>query len=275
MNKVIEALTLQNYVNFRDSFINVKNIFWDEAKSKLTHPGEFGEYREEIAKNWLKMYVPERYGIGSGFVIGSDNTVSTQCDLIIYDVQKTPKIENTQEQRFYPIETVCAVGEIKSDIGSLGKLKSHLIKLSQLKRMRENVPTPTPYHRVFDSQYSASHNSFDNIFTFLICNKFNFKASPEKVDYGKIEQKYKHNMVLSLQDGLLLYRKNQKGKSSLAFPLAGHLDHCNLFIATDETELPDSVKTFLIFLSHAVDMTTMLNIDMTHYLSEKFSNTIK
>ena len=192
VNKIIETLTLQNYSAFKDSFNGIKNVFWNESESKLTHPGEFGAYRESLAKNWLRMYIPERFGVGAGFIISSDDSVSSQCDIVIYDKLKSPKIESVEAQKFYPIEIVCGVGEIKSDIGSIGELSSHLTRLSKFKKMREYVPDPDPYHRVFKSNYSTAKNAYDNIFTFLICNRFNFSTNPEEIDYGGIEQRFKH-----------------------------------------------------------------------------------
>ncbi len=269
MNKIIRNLTIQNYRNFKFSFENIKEIFWDEKENKLINPGEYGTYREDLAKKWLQMYVPKRFGIGSGFIINSSGLVSTQCDIIIYDKMTTPKIENINNQRFFPIETVSCVGEIKSDVNSIGDLNSYLIKLAEFKKMREGMKDPDPYYRgTFKSGFSPKENPFDNIFTFLICNKFNFNINPEKIDYGTIEQRFKHNVVLSLNDGILDY-KTKKGTTGLAFPFRGEDFHLNNYLENDNDELPIPVISFLRSLQIALNFNALHLIDMTLYLTDK------
>ncbi len=274
MNTVIHNLTIRNYLAFKDSFEGAKEIFWDEAESKLVHPGEYGAYREELAKTWLRMYVPQQFGIGSGFVISSDNSVSTQCDIVIFDALRTPKIESIESQRFYPVETVSCVGEIKSDINSIAQLNEYLTKLSALKRMRETVAYPDPYYRGCESPFSPQENPFDNIFTFLICKRFNFEFNPEGIDYGGVEQRFKHNLVLSLDDGLLMYVKEPGGKVRLPFPFKREVNHHDYFLSIDENELPNSIVTFLSSLQVALNLNALLSIDMTRYLSDDYVEAI-
>lgn len=269
MNKIIRNLTIQNYRNFKFSFENSKEIFWDEKQKKLIHPGEYGAYREELAKRWLEMYISKRFGIGSGFIINSSGSISTQCDIVIYDRTTTPKIENINNQKFFPIETVSCVGEIKSDINSIGQLNSYLIKLAEIKKMRENVKDPDPYFRGnFNSSFSPLNNPFDNIFTFLICNKFKFKINPEKIDYGEIEQRFKHNVVLSLHNGILNYR-TLAGTKNLLFPFTGEIRLIDNYLANDNEELPTPVINFLSAFQMASNYNALLNIDMTRYLTDK------
>jgi len=275
LNKIIRNLTIQNYRNFKFSFENTKEIFWDEKEKKLIHPGEYGAYREELAKRWLEMHVPKRFGIGSGFVINSSGSISTQCDIVIYDRIKTPKIENINNQRFFPIETVSCVGEIKSDINSIGELNSYLIKLAEIKNLRENVKDPDPYFRgTFKSSFSPLYNPFDNIFTFLICNKFKFEINPEEIDYGEIEQRFKHNLVLSLHNGILNYR-TQTGSKNLPFPFMREIHHMDNYLENDKEELPTPVINFLSALQIALNNNALLSIDMTLYLTDKIIEKIK
>ena len=128
MNEITRNLALQNYLNFKRSFDDSKRIYWDEKLKRLKHPGEFGAYREDLVKKWLRIITPEDFGIGSGFVIGPKGAISTQCDIIIYDKQRTPVLENMDNQRFFPVETVCCIGEIKSTINSARELNLHLLR---------------------------------------------------------------------------------------------------------------------------------------------------
>ena len=70
-------------------------------------------YRERIVSDLLKPFLPSRLAVGTGFIITHQNKQSTQCDLIIYDKENTPVIENG-DQRFFPVECVIGVVEVKN-----------------------------------------------------------------------------------------------------------------------------------------------------------------
>jgi hypothetical protein len=272
MNEVIRNLTVQNLKNFINSFEETKNVFWDEQNNRLKHSGEFGTYREELVKKWLRVVVPEKFGISSGFLISDKGSISTQCDIIIYDKTTTPKIENIDNQRFFPIETVSCIGEVKSDINSIGELNNHLIKLAKTKKIRDEVSDPSPYYRgKFVRPFSPNNNSFDNIYSFLICNKFGFKPDVSNINYGNTEPRFKHNVVLSLQDGAFNYATN-KGTANLCAPINNDEILNNYFLENDKVELPCHIMTFLIALQTALTLGALLNIDMAHYLTD---NTLK
>src|SRR5438128_86019 len=92
MNEIFKNLAIQNFTNFKNSFHETKRVFWDEKNKRLRHTGEFGIYREDLVKKWLRLVVPEKFGISSGFVISAMGSISTQCDIIIYDRTVTPMI---------------------------------------------------------------------------------------------------------------------------------------------------------------------------------------
>lgn len=245
MNQLFRNITIENYIELINSFDRSKEIFWNQELSRLVHPGEYGVYREELLKRFLKLYVPETYGISSGFIITSKDHISHQCDIIIYDKEKTPKIQNMENQRFFPIETVLGVGEVKSTIQSIGELNGHLSKLSKLKKLRYDVDYPTPYKRgVFSTPFNPDLIFSDNILTFLLCYKFGFSSDPMNIDYDGIDNKFWHNMVFSLKDGLLSYRHNQTKNLYFSFGKGNKHDHW--FLKNDDSDLPQAVNVFLI-----------------------------
>jgi hypothetical protein len=275
MNEITRNLTIQNYRNFLNSFKESKTIFWDDKEKRLFHSGEYGIYREELVKKWLRIVVPEKFGISSGFIITDKGSISTQCDIIIYDKDKTPKIENIDSQRFFPIETVSCIGEVKSDINTSSDLNKYLIKLSEIKKLREEVTDPLPYYRgMTGNDLSPKLNPFDNIYSFLICNKFGFKLDLDKIDYGDIEQQYKHNNVLSLEDGVINYR-TVGGSTNLNMPFMGGDNLLYNYLKNDDAELPSHILSFLSSLQMALNFTALLNIDIVCYLTDKVYKKIK
>jgi len=274
MNNIITNLTIQNLNDFEYSFVNIKKVFWNDEKGRLIHAGEFGLYRENLAKKWLKMYVPERLEFASGFVITSKNRISTQCDLILYDKNVTPKIENSDNQKFYPIETVAGVIEIKSDISSIAELNEHLVKLAQIKKLREDIVNPDPYYRgSFDTPFNSLLNPFDNIFTILICNKLKFALDINQINYGEISPRHYHNLILSLQDGLVNY-VTPNGTANLPFSYINDKVNRFNFLKRNSDDLPNSIKHFITSLHSLIVNTCLHNIDMSYYLTENPLETI-
>lgn len=274
MNQIIKNLTIQNYKIFKDSFNDSRKIFWDDKSNQLIHPGEYGEYREELAKKWLRMYVPGKFGIGSGFIISPKGSISTQCDIIIYDKTTTPVIESIDNQKFFPIETIACIGEIKSNINSNKELNSHLEKLSVIKKLRDEAINPTPYFKGHTSlAYDTVTNPFDNFYSFIICKKLNFDLSSLQIIYDKTEQRHKHNVVLSLDDGILFY-KTSGGTNNCPWPIFLDKICIDYFVANDHIELPTPVIHFLSSLQTALTFNALLNIDMVHYLTDNQTNNI-
>jgi len=270
MNDIIRNLTIQNFENLKASFNYSKKIFWDQEKNKLIHPAEFGSYREKIIHDWLRLYVPKKYGIASGFVINSENKISTQCDLIIYDIYNTPQIQTDENQKFFPIETVLAIGEIKSDIQSFADLKGYVKKLSEVKKMRSEIKNPKPYYKHIPGDFDLDKNPQDNVFTFLISNKFNF--DPVGKDFNTfIDKKHRPNLILSLNDGLINYQSTG-GSPNLWFPFFNESELMPTFIKNNNKNLPNHVMLFLTSLMMGLKFTTLLEIDMTFYLTDDINN---
>jgi hypothetical protein len=220
-NQIFTSILEEKIEFFRFAFEQTsKNVFFDENNNKLIHPGEYGSYREAVTKDFFKMIIPSRLDIGSGFLISDIGSVSKQCDMIIYDKTSTPLIENNERQRFFPVETVCAIGEVKSDLSKADFIEA-INKLARNKKIKEEMTNPSPLKRTNTGKFSPAEYPYDNIFSILICNKFQFDHSEivDKIDSyydSDIEQWQKHNLILSVNDGLLCYY--DENDKSLMYP---------------------------------------------------------
>lgn len=103
--------------------IDIKKLFLaldEEMRLKLSskideihHPTAKGD---ESELNWiglLRMYLPERYKVDSGFIIDHEGSLSDQIDIIIYDRHFTPFIFKGENVVFIPAEGVYAAFEVK------------------------------------------------------------------------------------------------------------------------------------------------------------------
>lgn len=189
---------LNNRIN---SFINAfiydsKSIFYKDTSP--FHPGELGKYREKTFSELLKLFIPININVSDGFIITSKNNKSTQVDVIVYDPHEIPLLTN-DVSCFYTVESVQIIGEIKSDM-SKSDFRDALIKLSQNKSLQDDITSI----EVNSKMVSIENN---HIISFLVCKKLNFDLNNIDFNeiYADIKYEYRHNAILSIEDGTFLY----------------------------------------------------------------------
>ena len=89
--------------------LQVSRIAYDHAPTK-------GEVTEDNWIKWMRMYLPKRYCVDRAFVIDSDNHVSDQIDLVIYDQQYSHLVFEMSGEKYVTAESVYAIFEIKQDL---------------------------------------------------------------------------------------------------------------------------------------------------------------
>jgi hypothetical protein len=172
MNRIyislIDAQLRAFTADFRDT---ARSVFYDDETSRLIHPGEFGGFRESLVRELLIRFLPEAYGVSQGFIISPGGEISNQCDIVIYSKLYAPVIQSPEQQCFFPIESVVAVGEVKS------KLSRHLLqdachKLSRVKEMRANLHKAAIGFSIHKNigPYSAKDHLLDQIATFIVAD---------------------------------------------------------------------------------------------------------
>ena len=143
----------------------------DLAERMVDHPGELGMGREEIIRRFLRAYIPARFEVSTGFVFDSKGNVSKQLDIVIANALVCPRFETAGGNRFYPCESVVAVGQVKSSLTSDAELHSALANLESVKDLDRSASG-----RAFDANRGEPidhvNNHLHQIFTFLlICGK--------------------------------------------------------------------------------------------------------
>lgn len=216
-NQFFEHILEQNIDNFVRNFKIWSRSIYENCSSSLIHPGEFGYYREKLCHDFLSHFIPQTMAIGSGFVLDKEGFVSNQNDIIVYDKENMPIIEDLNKQRFFPIENVLIVCEVKSKLQKKD-FEESLKRLAKIKYIRAQLKNPYieegnnaienwDYVNGRKAVYSPSTNHQDQIGTCIICEKldfdfmnFEFSSFYQSNDSGKI------NMILSLDDGVFLYK---------------------------------------------------------------------
>ena len=208
-NQVFESL-FERMDIFRAAFCSIATeVFYDAEKKTSTHTGEYGMYRESVVREFLRFVVPSSLDISTGFLISSMDDVSSQCDIVIFDSKMTPLYQCGGRQRYFPIESVFCVGEVKSTLSKV-ELASALNKLAGIKSLSERITSCTIIRKSPPGPFDPINHPYDLIPSILVCRKLDFKLSNivneiDEMYEADVHHRHKHNMILSIEDGLLSY----------------------------------------------------------------------
>ena len=167
------------------------------------------------------------------------------------------------------METVCAVGEIKSVLKKT-ELKEALIKLSKVKALREKIINPVCIKRDAKGNFDPKHYPYDQIASFIICQKLDFKLKDMPGEmlsiYGdEVEYRHRHNLILSIEDGLFhYYDDNHK---SMMYPCISNLNLKNR-LTIPQDNLYVHFKLFCLYLFLMASSATILYPEVTDYMGE-------
>lgn len=141
-NHIFQELMKEEARKLMLEFSSTAKSIFVNPDGKLYHSGEYGMYREAVIKEFLQFFTPGYYDISEGFIITPNNKISTQCDIIIYDRENTPLIQNGDKQRFFPVETVVGLEEVKSILSKndFKKAINKLVKNKALRSFEKNIP---------------------------------------------------------------------------------------------------------------------------------------
>ena len=271
-SKIFDALLEEKIDLFINSFFGTsRTVFFDEVTERLRHSGEFGTYRERISHDFLKFVMPQKYSLGNGFIISSNNDVSTQCDIIMFDKSITPFIQSSENQTFYPVETVVAVGEVKSTM-SKSEFVTAINKLSKIKKIKADLESPSYYYRSSEfGPFNPQNILYDGIFSFIICEKLNFNIEDIENELDKmyaedVEYWNRHNLILSIEDGLLHYTIKQPNEDLAFWAPTYNGATYHRFTKKENTNKYNHFKSFAMCLFNGVSFSTVLFPEIVNYM---------
>jgi hypothetical protein len=169
-----------------------------------------GDSVEELIREKISLFLPERFLVKQGHIVNSEGLVSNQFDVIIFDRFSTPKFfESRNETVFYPIESVLAVGEIKKTLR-----KNDLIDFSKkIKYLKEDMKRELIPNTVYGGSIN-DNSEFIDIVNMPTNRRFrnplsSFIFAIDVDDINKIDfnATYKHmpNDIYILNHGYIVY----------------------------------------------------------------------
>lgn len=232
-NRIFDALYREKIDIFKNSFSATSTeVFFDPENKRLIHAGEYGMYRESVVRDFLNFIVPQRLSISNGFLMSVMDDISTQCDVVIFDSKMTPLFQGGDRHRFFPVESVYCIGEVKSNL-SRAAFREAINKLARNKAISERIKSPSLSVNSSGFYFDPTNNPFHIYSSVLICKKLDFDISNlenelDELYSDEIQFRHRHNMILSIEDGLLAYSAPE-GKN-LPFPMIRQQNHKNCFL---------------------------------------------
>jgi hypothetical protein len=103
---------------FKGVKLNLKNE--GEFFSELSdHQGEKGRLNESHLKNVLRRHLPEKFGLGTGFIVSSrtiNKKDNPQLDIVIHDNITNAPLYTSEAFSIFPIESVYGYIEVKTTL---------------------------------------------------------------------------------------------------------------------------------------------------------------
>lgn len=153
MSNIIRDIK-ENYLKMERELVTQLN--YDVTNHQLTA----GSYREEIWVNFFTRIVPKKFNIArSVFIIDSNQNVSKEVDIAIYDEQYTPYIFNYGLIKFIPVEAVAAVVQCKSRNLNPEDLEKWAYSIDALKTSNDSIVRLATYIHIGNSQEGHSGNN--------------------------------------------------------------------------------------------------------------------
>lgn len=238
----------------------------DRMKSDLhtrlvAHPGELGTDREEVVRSFLRAYLPKRFEISTGFVFDANGALSKQIDVIIADSAVGAHFETVGGTRYFPCESVVAVGQIKSSLTSEAKLHEALDNLESVKSLDRSARG-----KAFDTRYNESIDPMSNylhqIFSFVLVTGRSISETAIQMsilDYiTKREASLWPNVFLALDKYLLTFSCSGGVCPNPMHALGIHLELAK--------QSPDLIMRFFILLGRAIEVTRVSGLPYWEYL---------
>lgn len=291
-SKIFLTLLQRQIDIFVTTFQDDSTSLFKNDQNSLTHPGEYGMYRERCFCSLLRSVLTRDCSLSDGFIFSALDNRSTQCDILVKNAMSMPLMDNGIA-KFHPVEDIYAVVEIKSNL-TKDELTTTLQKLAQVKMIGNDRTTR---REIWESNPLA----YDAIPTFLVCNRLlisDLKTLNFDAIYEDIDRKYWHNAILSIENGLFSYRYNMSDlpphlvkkyrhisvpegidigieRSQLTFRLKHKpvvLNCTPSYIAAQPADKYAHIIRFLSLIAQAINLSVKYQFDSVKYINHNSSD---
>lgn len=245
----------------------------------VEHPLELGVAREKLLVDYLSRLIPERFGIGTGFVVDSKGNRSKQIDVIIYDKIISPVFEVPGHIQFFPCECVVVVGEVKSTITDRKTLCDALEKIKSVQTLNRFNDFRNIEVAVHGAHGHCKLDPPDNemvpinyrILGFIFTSSallLNTMIDELKKYFADNPMSVWPNLVASFDEYLVSYSKQRK--SLELFP-----DDADELYATIPEEIDRVIPTFGALIANFLTVVRVVRPELLNYLGMQQSKVVR
>lgn len=189
----------------------LRNEF-NNIRKTVPHHGEAGEEIEQILIEFLNKYLPKRFRASSGFILDSNNQISKQCDVIVYDHLLSPIYRASNNVLILPNHHVAAVIEVKSKLNK-SQLKDALDKIQIAKSL--NKPEPTSFDLPSTGSPLKTYKTLGVVFAFDSETMLETIGDNLTEMHKLIDSNHWIDFVIVLDQGVLEYQVQYFGDLSM------------------------------------------------------------
>ena len=172
---------MADYKKFQKSITDELMSVKDRVRSLIgnAHWGEDGRYKETIFADVLRRALPDTAKIGTGFVMGEDNEMTSQVDIIVYDGRHAP-IFQKDDFVIVPKASVFGLIEVKTKLIGGAKAVEAIEKASANGKIVMRSRGRTPQGEICYNRYGGKHQN--GVFNGIIAYESNSNiASNESI----------------------------------------------------------------------------------------------
>ncbi len=100
-----------------------------------------GEESERLLRDFLAGFLPKRFAVGTGYIVGRCETLSYETDVLIYDALHCAVYPLTRRVVMVPVDGVAAAIEVKAKLFG-GYLREEFVKARVVKSLVRSAPPP-------------------------------------------------------------------------------------------------------------------------------------
>lgn len=158
----------------------------NEVRESLEHKGERGAELEEIVRKFLREFLPNFLGVGTGEIVtaseevAKEGQVSNQIDTVIYDANDCPTFYQSENAQVFPNEGVYGVIEVKSQLDS-SSLEDDIEKIARVKRMPKSAYYEKAIETDFGPLYGSHWDHFPTLGAIFASESMELKTVLEKI----------------------------------------------------------------------------------------------
>lgn len=133
--------------------------------SRIKHPRHLGDFLENELIKILRKLLPQKYLIDKGFLINNFSAFSQEQDVLIVDTSLGSAICKMDTAGYYPIESVLASIEVKSNL-DLSELRKCFVSCTSAKKLPfppfnfDDAPDKRLFYSIFAYTSSCKQKSF-------------------------------------------------------------------------------------------------------------------